>query len=190
MRKPRVQNVILFWGMLLVFAQTSSGQERVSDNSRSSGVSFRSIQLDFSTVIATTSFSISTDFDLMKIASNEFATLGMRAGFERNAILKSGFISTRESPATTYTDYNLLGRISFGSNENSRRDAFLGIALKRTSDPRGAMIKIGIENRTAPILRVLNFFGKIHISIGASSPLYIIGVGFVLGYDRGPNDSN
>ena len=160
--------------LLIVLTGSHAAAFKEMDSSENA-VTFRSFQFDLATIILTSSFGISIDVDL----DDDSPAWGIRVGFERNAILKRHIFVGGAASAITYTDYNLLGRYVIGKG-GRRLDLFLGSAFRDKS----ITIKLGVENRFLQILRVLNFFGKAHVSFESrSEPTYVLGIGFVLGFD-------
>jgi len=135
---------------------------------------FRSVQLDFTSIILINTFTGCVDFDFYSDGKN--GSTGLRAGVDYYVIGDIGGGTRNGSPCT---DFDILARATL-SDRILRVDVYGGLNYHSTSkgsEPGGVFLKFGLDIKARIYKDFIGFIGK----LGATKAAYG-GIGIFIGY--------
>lgn len=152
-----------------LFSQTDSSLSNFNPR-------FRSVQLDFTSIILINTFTGCVDFDFYSDGKNGSA--GFRAGVDYYVIGDIGGGTRNGSPCT---DFDFLARATL-SDRILRVDVYGGLNYHSTSkgsEPGGVFFKFGLDIKARIYKDYIGFIGK----LGATKAAYG-GIGIFIGYGK------
>lgn len=143
-------------------------------------VSFRSIQIDASTLIFWYALSGSCDVDMIALSPHKHAAIGMRFGAERMG--RSGAGGDRRD----YYDLNCLVRLTAAS-ERGRIDLTTGLAFRSQNrfslaESAEPTLKLVLEGR----LNILSNWVGVFAKASATHETIMVGIGGFISWDSVP----
>lgn len=137
---------------------------------------FRSLQLDFTSIILINTFTGCVDFDFY--SDGKKGSAGLRAGVDYYVIGDVGGGTRNGSPCT---DFDFLARATL-SDRVLRVDVYGGLNYHSTSkgsEPGGVFFKFGLDIKARIYKDYIGFIGK----LGATKVAYG-GIGIFIGYGK------
>ncbi len=152
---------------------------------------FRSVQVDYATVVLTSALSFSGDLDLKELRSENPTKpvfVGLRAGVEHITIYRGG----TESYGSPFTDYNFFARLTVPGS-GYRMDSYAGYSYRISSREipsllpfipadRGTL-KFGMDMKLMLIKRYLGLIFKLNMMPTDRENLLSGGIGVVLAWE-------